>query len=93
MTDSQKRMYGCNSESCTPWEVSGYKLTRCIVSSITDVKIFDYIRAYNRYKNGYGPEDGGWMSWPDKFNRVIDIIESEMAKIEKLHQKAREKKR
>ncbi len=93
MTDSQKMLYGCERDTTFIWEVGDYKLKRCPVSSITDSRVFNYIRAYNRYKSGYGPEDGGWMSWPDKFNKVIDIIEGEIAKIEKAQKRDREKKK
>lgn len=84
-------LYGCERETSFGWEVGEYKLNRCPISSITDSRIFNYIRAYNRYKLGYGPEDGGWMSWPSKFNDAIDIIEGEIAKIDKARQKDRER--
>jgi len=92
MSNSQKILYGCEHETNYIWEVGEYKFNRCPVSSITDLRIFNYIRAYNRYLKGYGPEDSGWMSWPYKFNMIIDMIEVERSKIDKLHQKDRERK-
>ncbi len=86
-------MFGCEQETTFIWEVGQYKLNRCPISSITDSRIFNYITAYNRYCKGFLPNDGGWLDQSYKFNVILDIIEGEIIKIDKLQQKAREKKR
>lgn len=93
LTDSQKALYGCEHETTYGWDVGKYKLKRCPVSSITDRRIYRYIQAYNRYKSGFLPNSGGWLDQAGKFNTVLDIIESEIAKIEMRKNKDREKNR
>jgi len=93
MTDGQKLLYGCEQKTTFVWDVGEYKLNRCPNSSITDGRIFNYITAYNRYSKGFLPNEGGWMDQSYKFNSVLNIIEYEISKIEKLRHKSREKNR
>ena len=85
-------LFGCERETSYKWEVGNYVLTRCPVSSITDPQVFRFITAYNRYSKGFLPNSGGWLDQSHKFNCILDIIEGEISKIEKIQQKTRDKK-
>lgn len=43
---------------------------------------FAYIRLFNHYKSGYLWEEGGLASQPHVYLRVMEIINSEVSKIE-----------
>ena len=88
-SDGQKALYGCEKESTVGdwWDVGEFKLNRCPIK-IVDCRVYEYIRAYNRYEKGYLPDDGGWKDQSAKFNDAIDIIEKQTAIIANKKQKS-----
>jgi hypothetical protein len=46
---------------------------------------FEYIRAYNFYKNGFLPNAGGWLDQPAKLLDAFNIIDREAAKASRMN--------
>lgn len=41
------------------------------------------MQAYLEYKNGFLPNDGGWLNQPMKFSQVMIVMDKIMGKLEK----------
>lgn len=39
------------------------------------------LTAYREYRNGFLPNDGGWLDQPMKFGSAMEIIEAAHAKV------------
>ena len=72
----QKIERGCEGESTIPgrWQIEGEAYSRCPVKLVNPMS-YEYIRAYNFYKNGYLPNGKGWLSESTKFIQAITVIE------------------
>ena len=64
------------------WEIGPYKLRRCPIKEMTQEGL-DYLQAYKFYKQGQLPCAGGWMDHTNTLIQAFNVIEGEIAKIEK----------
>jgi len=73
---------GCDADSPIPgkWNIDGWKFQRCPNLMVTR-ESFEYIQAYNFYKNGFLPNAGGWLDQPAKLLDAFNIIDREAAKM------------
>ncbi len=69
-----KRARGCEKD-IKEVEIEGIKITRCPLTFITYAEI-GYMEAYYFFKNGYLPNEGGWLNQPMKFCKIMNIIEN-----------------
>ena len=83
--DSLKVDRGCEKDSPIPgrWQIGDLEFQRC-PKKVIDPSVYEYLRAYNRFEKGFLPNSGGWFDQSAKFNHVIDIIERELAEIERI---------
>ena len=83
-TESLKIDRGCEKDSLIPdrWRMDGVSFQRCPKKQVS-LETYEYIRAYNKYQKGFLPNSGGWLEQPAKLNDVFDIIEKQLAIIEK----------
>lgn len=58
-----------------------YQVTRCPALCIAEID--DVLSAYNMYKNGFLPNEGGWLNQPVKFEQTMVLIGSLSDELEK----------
>lgn len=82
--DSEREARGCEQDSPIPgvWKFGDFETSRCPVSLLTAASC-EYIRAYGLFLKGYMPNAGGWIDQPKKFIEAMEIIEKEVAEIQK----------
>jgi hypothetical protein len=64
------------------WIIGDLKFRRCPLRSITENNSY-WIKAYNLYKNGFLPVEGGWLKQTNKFIEVMSFIETTLMEQEK----------
>ncbi len=72
------------------WELYGATYKGCPFKIITK-QSGTYLKAYKYYREGYLPNEGGWLSQPAKFLDALEIIERELKNIEYERVKKRER--
>jgi hypothetical protein len=77
----RKKLNGCEVD-VAPFRIEGYELTRCPLVHVTGGET-DSMQAYLEYKNGFLPNDGGWLNQPMKFAQMINTIDKAIARMEK----------
>jgi hypothetical protein len=85
-SDQDKAELGCEEESIVPGGVisitsENLNFTRCPLKIVTSVSL-EYLRAYRYFSKGYLPDEGGWRDQSAKFLHAMDIIDSELGKIQ-----------
>jgi hypothetical protein len=65
-----------------PYRVEDIVVTRCPMIQVSGIEQ-DYMQAYLEYKNGFLPNDGGWLNQPMKFSQVMIVMDKIMGKLEK----------
>lgn len=68
-----KEVRGCNGFA-EPKEIEGIMVNQCPLKEVT-TRSWLYIEAYNQYKNGFLPNNGGWLKQPMKFINAISLID------------------
>lgn len=48
--------------------------------AVLDKDVFWFIKAYNFMKNGFLPNEGGWMNQPNKLCEAFDFIDVEVSR-------------
>ena len=83
-TAEMKLEYGCEEESPIPdkWTIDGYTFRRCPKKIVTRQSI-QYIQAYKFFTLGFLPSPGAWLEQSLKFISAVEIIETELLKIER----------
>ena len=61
------------------WELNGIQYKGCPFK-ITTTYSFNMLRAYMFYKNGYLPNQGGWLDQPAKFIDAVIVLDNEFNK-------------
>lgn len=64
------------------WVLGEEEFDRCPRTYLTE-DVTEWILGYRMFKNGFPPNDGGWIRWPSKYLEVMYFIDSEMAKHER----------
>lgn len=54
--------------------IDGIEVTKCPLKEVQP-GIWNYVEAYNQYKNGFLPNPGGWLDQPAKMLEAINLIE------------------
>lgn len=87
-----KEINGCDKDSPIPdrWIIRDYRLKRCPMKEVTSEGL-EYLRAYKFYKNGVLPAQGGWLNQTNTFIQAVEIIDTEIGKIEALVRKEHQK--
>ena len=87
-TWEQKIEDGCEKESPVQgrWKLDDWEFGRCPLKLVR-LQSFEYIRAYNFYKEGYLPNPGGWAEQPVKLIEAIECIEKVVREGEKQEKK------
>jgi hypothetical protein len=65
-----------------PYRIENIVVTRCPMKQISGIEN-DYMQVYYEYKNGFLPNDGGWLNQPMKFTQMMICIDKIMSKLEK----------
>ncbi len=75
---------GCDEDSPIPgkWNVRGWSFQRC-PNKVVKQESFQYIEAYNFFKNGFLPNDGSWQDQSAKLLNAFRIIENEIGRLTK----------
>ena len=75
---------GCDADSPIPgkWNIDGWRFQRC-PNKVVSLSSFEYIQAYNMYKNGFLPNQGGWLDQSAKLIDAFTIIDREAARMAK----------
>lgn len=82
-TNDQKIERGCEQDSPIPgfWKFDDFETSRCPVKLITKVSV-KLLEAFLYFKQGYLPNAGGWMDQPAKLFEALEVIETEILKIQ-----------
>lgn len=80
-TDQQQVVRGCIEETGQLY-VNGEVYKRCPLKIVPHY-IYDYIKAYKMYKDGYLPNGKAWLDESNKFIESLSIIEKEINEIER----------
>lgn len=82
-TEDEREHNGCLKDSPVEdvWELDGEVSRRCPVTLVTPESV-EYIRAYNFFQKGYLPNPGGWMDQPAKLIEAIELIETQVQRID-----------
>lgn len=76
-TDQEKIENGCEKDSPLPgrWKLDDWEFQRC-PKKLVKAQSYEYIRAYNFYKEGGGwPNPGNWPQQPLKLLQALDYIQ------------------
>jgi hypothetical protein len=75
-TSQEKIDNGCQRKSPIPgvWKFGEWEFDRC-PKKIVKSQDFEYIRAFNFYKEGFFPNQGGWSEQPIKLLEVFEYIQ------------------
>jgi len=67
---------GCVYDTPIPgrWQIDGKSYSRCPMAMATS-QSYDYVSAYNLFKNGYLPNGSGWVRESKKFLQAMQVIE------------------
>ena len=79
----QREDHGYEKDSPIPkrWSVGEYSFQRCPLRVVTK-QSKEYIEAYKLFKMGYLPRGGGWIHESQKFLDAMNVIETEVHKLE-----------
>jgi len=69
-----RKVRGC-SEEVPPRTIEGYQITRCPWRYITYTELA-YIDLFYYFKNGFLPNEGGWLKQPMKLISIITFIDN-----------------
>jgi hypothetical protein len=79
----RKVLYGCEKE-VPPYRIEEYQVTHCPVKDIGGIE-GSYLQAYFEYKNGFLPNDEGWLNQPMKFTQMINLVDKLMGKLQEVN--------
>lgn len=62
------------------WNCETFTSTRCPLS-VMNIRTQFYLKVYKRYEKGLLPDNGTWLDQPYKISQAIDIVDSEVSRI------------
>jgi hypothetical protein len=62
--------------------IEGYEITKCPMKFVSEFDSFR-IEAFTQYKNGFLPDEGGWLDQPMKFIQLMGLIGGIVTELEK----------
>lgn len=75
-----KTARGCQTPRKTAQNIEGFVIYDCPNKYKTGA-ITEYVLAYFHYRNGFLPNEGGWMDQPMKFGAIVAMIDRLMDKL------------
>lgn len=64
------------------WQLGEWKFDRCPKCYVTE-NVQDWFIAYEMFKNGFLPNDGGWLKQSNKFIQVVTFLSTQIRAHEK----------
>lgn len=80
--EALKKERGCKDKGTIPFYIDNKPHFKCPIRLVTNVS-WEYIRAYNFYKNNILPNGNGWINEAEKYLEAMIIVDSEIAKLNK----------